>query len=328
MAEQSGRTQLVFKAETTPGTAEVLDSGTGLTANAEMIMANDVVWEPDIRQTPRNAATSSFSSRGSVPGGGACKVTFKMDLRGRTSAFSSSVLPDCALPMRACCASVVFSGPAGSEIVTVAPVDTPASWFTIGKFMGGKLHRMAGSLGNCKITYENKTPVVAEFEMMGVYVAPSDVPLRTTGLALSSPMPPPYLSAATSILGLTTPLIKTLTLDFGNQIGLEDDPNSAQGFYRAFLGGRQPTCTVDPESQLVGTKNYFSELTVGTTGPITTGTFPTSGTQYNKQNLNMPNCQYLKAPYADRDGLSVHNIDFIPRANSDAGADEWSIVFQ
>lgn len=337
MPDLSGKVQVVLMAESVPGTAETLATAGTLTSGAVMTLASDVSYTPDILQTERSAQTLSFSSRGNVSGTRMAKIAFKANLRGRVAAFSASVLPDVALPFRACGCSVTMSGGGGSEIVTVAPVDTVSTWYTVGIFNDGRHYRIAGSLGTVKLTFETGAPPTAEFEFTGVYVPPTDLGMVTnsvaenlsTGLAHGAPAPPPFLSAAVNILGLTspTPKIKTLTVDLGNTILMRQDPNAASGFVTAVITGRKVVGSVDPEMQTISAKNYFNELISDTTGTITTGTFPSTGTQYSKQNMTITKAKYLKGGRGDRDGLAIFPIDFEAQANSDTGADEFSLVF-
>lgn len=327
MPDVTKRQQLVMKAEGTPGTAEVLESGGGLAANAEMVLCSDITFDPDVAQIGRAAMGASFDTSGSVTGARMGKISFKSNLRGRTAAFSASVLPDNNLPFKACGLSVTMSGGAGSEIVTVAPVSTISTWYTVGFYNDGRLYRLAGALGNMKLTFKRGEPVVAEYEMLGAYVAPSDVALRTSGLATSAPAPPPFLAAAVSILGYATPRIDTLTFDLGNELMMRGDPNATSGVLTAMLVGRTTKGSLDPEAVAVGTKNYWSEWLADTTGSITTGTFPSSGTQYNKMNLTAPKAKPTKIGKGDREGLAVNPYEFECQRNTDTGDDCFSLVF-
>lgn len=325
----TGRIQVAMKAEAVGGTAETLESGTGLVANAEMVLASEASWDPDVDQVERAAAGQSFDTAGSVAGARRAKMTFKANLRGRSTAFSSSNRPDVNLPLQACGCTVTNSGGGGAEIVTVTPNSPSASatFYTVGIYNDGILFRLAGSLGNFKLNFKSGELVTAEFEMWGAYVAPSDVAMRTTSLSGSAPAPPPFLGASTSVLGLTTPRFDTMSFDLGNTLIYRGDPNAASGVLTALITGRKTNGGLDPEGVLVGTKNYWSEFLADTTGSLTTGTFPGTGTQYNKINLSMPKAKYRKVGLGDRNGLRTFPIEYEAQRNTDAGDDSWSLVF-
>jgi hypothetical protein len=118
-----------------------------------------------------------------------------------------------------------------------------------------------------------------------------------------------------------------LSFDLGNTIAMETDPNTATGMYRAALVGRAPTGSLDPETLLVASKNYFNEWISDTEGAITTGTFPSTGTQYNKLNFTNAAAKYIKGGRGDRGGLSIVPLDYEAQENADAGNDSFSLVF-
>jgi hypothetical protein len=326
MPDVTKRQQLVIKAEATPGTAETLESGTGLSAGAVMVLADEIKWTPGNPAVERAAAGASFDTAGSITSFGAAKISFKSDLRGLTTAFSSSNLPDNALPLRACGLNVAFSGGAGSEIITITPLSKIPTWYTLGKFNDGRLFRIAGAVGNVTMNFVSGDKITLEYEFQGAYVDPFDVALRTTGLAVSTPAPPIFRAAAASVLGFATPRFKTLTFNLGNQISLRGDPNATSAILTADLVGRTIACSIDPEVAPIGTKNYWGEWTANTTGIITTGTFPSTGTQYNKINLTFPKAKPRNVDNADRDGFSIAPYEFEAQRNSDAGDDSFSLV--
>jgi hypothetical protein len=235
------------------------------------------------------------------------------------------------LPLKACGCTVTFSGGGGSEIVTVAPVSSGAgintTFYTVGIYNDGILYRLAGAEGNVKLSTKSGELWVAEFEMWGAYVAPSDVAMRTTSLSGSAPAPPPFLGAAMSVLSYGTPRIDAFTFDLGNSLIYRGDPNAASGVLTALITGRKTNGTLDPEGTTVGVNPYFNQLLADTTGSITTGTFPSTGTQYNKLNLTMPKAKFRKVSLGDRNGLRTFPIEYEAQRNTDTGDDSWSLVF-
>jgi hypothetical protein len=103
-------------------------------------------------------------------------------------------------------------------------------------------------------------------------------------------------------------------------------PNSLSGFFTAQITRRATKFTFDPEEELAATKDWFNEWLAGTTGSITTGTFPSNGTNYNQFNFTMPKAQYSKVGHAEREGLTTSPIEGVPLLNSDAGDDDWTLV--
>jgi hypothetical protein len=323
----TGRQQIAIKQEGTAGTAETL-------AAANVILHTGVAeWEPDIVMTPRESLTSSLSGRGSVVGTQAAKIRFKMFLRGTSAAaISTATESDFAVPIKGCGLSVAYSGSTPNEIAIYSPSsttivdETTGAYCTVALYEDGKVYKIHGAVGNCVLTFTVGSPVLAEFEFTGLYNAPTDLALLS-GITYPSVIEPAFLSAALSLIGTyATAKISSLKLDFGNVIAMRPYPNTAAGFFTAQITARNVTGSLDPEEVLAATNNFFTQWTLGTLGAITTGTFPSGGTNYNMLNLNIPNAAYTKVGMTSRDGMANAPLEFEARANTAAGDNEFELT--
>jgi hypothetical protein len=316
------RCQVAIKAEAVPGTAETL-------AAANVILCTErPTWDAEPEMIPRNALTASPSQRGFVVGSRMAKISFKMFQRGTTTAPTDpGNLPDWIVPARSCGLVAAVSGGSPNEITTVTPASLATATqlaATVALYRDGKQYLIHGALGNIKKTYTVGSPVLLEFEFTGIYNTPTDVSLLVP--TYPTVVEPPFLGAALTVLGFATPKIKAMTLDLGNKIAYRPYPNTTTGLLTAIITGRDPSGSIDVEEELAGTKNWFNEWVGGTLGSIATGTFPSSGSNYNQISDTYPNVQYKKVGHADRDGYLISPIEFQPRANTDAGNDELSWV--
>lgn len=325
------RQQIAIKQESTAGTAIALTL-------ADVIMHTGVAeWEPDVTMTQREAMTASLSPRGSVVGRQSAKIRWKQYLRGSYSHTTGAVIapsagvtdPDFAVPFSGC--GMLQTTSAGVSYTytpssTVAVDDTSGVYCTVALNEDGKTYKIHGAVGNCVLTFQVGLPILAEFEFTGVYNAPADLALITS-VVYPTFAEPPFLSAALSVIGsFTTAKIQSLKLDMGNTITMRPFPNVAAGNFTAQITARHATGSFDPEEVLAATNNYFSQWIAGTVGAITTGTFPSTGTTFNKFSLTIPNAMYSKVGRADRDGIGTAPVDFDCMANSAAGDDEFSLV--
>lgn len=319
------RTQIAIKQEATAGTAEAL-------AAANVVLHTDMPeWEPDVAMTDRLAMSASLSPRGSVVGTQAAKIRWKQYLRGTATApVASSNEPDFSVPFKGCGLQITVSGSGPNEQSSFKPTtslvvdDTSGVYCTVALYEDGKRYMIHGAVGNCTLTFAVGSPVMAEFEFTGVYNAPTDTALLSP--TYPTTVEPAFLGASLSVLGYATAKIKTLSLNFGNEISMRPNPNAATGLFTAQIVGRKPAGSMDPEEVLAATKNFFSEWLAGTTGSITTGTFPTGGSNYNQFSLTVPKAKYMKVGHSDREGIATAPIDFECLANSDAGDDEFEFV--
>lgn len=324
------RQQIGIKVETTAGSAIAI-------ALADVVMHSGIAeWEPDVLMTPRESMTASISSRGTVVGTQSAKIRFKMYLRGSYSHSTGAVIapaagtdPDFSVPFAGCgLAQTTSAGvswtytPSSTTIVD----ETSGAYCTVALYEDGKVYKIHGAQGNVVLTFQVGMPILAEFEFTGVYNAPADLALITS-VVYPTFAEPAFLSAAFSIIGsFTTARIQNLKLDLGNQIAMRPTPNAASGFFSAQITGRKASGSFDPEELLAATDNLFSKWIAGTAGAISTGTFPSTGTTFNKFSLAIPNAMYTKVGRADRDGVGTAPVDFECMANSAGGDDEFTLV--
>jgi hypothetical protein len=318
------RNQVAIKQEAVAGTAETLAAG-------NVILTTDrPTWEPTPIVTERMALTRSFDSRGVVIGSRMAKIGFKMYLRGTSTAPLVGNPSDFTVPFKGCGLDVVYSGANPNEIATWGPSVTIATTYVTGSncsvalYRDGKQYLIHGAVGNVKLTFSVGIPVLAEFSFEGCLNTPTDVALLSP--TYSTVVEPPFLGAVMTVTGYATARLKGITLDVGNVIGLRPSPNTTTGCFAYQIGGRKVTFTVDPEEELAATKNWWNEWLTGALASITTGVFPSNGTNYNQFNLTIPNAQYTKGTLGDRDTITTAALEGVARANTDAGEDSFSLV--
>ena len=319
------RQQIAIKQESTAGTAIALALGDVVQTTG------DANWDPDIQMTERAVMSGVLSKRGSVPGTQAAKITWSQYLRGTTGApGDGSNEGDFAVPFKGCGVVGADSGAPTAEQIAYTPSstlvvdETSGAYCTVALYQDGKIYKIHGAVGNCTLTFTVGAPVLAEFEFTGVYNAPVDGAFLVP--SYSAIIEPVFLDAALSVISYATAKISALSLNFGNEIAMRPYPNTTTGFFTAQIVGRKPTGSIDVEEVLASGKNWFSEWLLGTKGSITTGVFPSGGTNYNQFDLTIPKAQYTKVGFADREGIVTAPIDFEATANADAGDDEWELI--
>jgi len=321
----SKRTQIAIKAEATAGTA------IALAAADVSLHTGEAEWDPDIEMVPRAAMSASLSSRGSVAGTKAGKISWKQFLRGTAVApVTASNETDFNTAMEGCGALGTVSGAPTAEQTSWIPNtghtldDTSGVYCTVALYQDGKIYKIHGAVGNCVLTFTTGMPVEAAFEFTGIWNTPIDGALLAPTYPVT--IEPPFLDAAFSVLGYAAAKIKSFTLDFGNEIVMRPDPNNTTGFFTAQIVGRNSVGTLDPEEALVSVKDWYAAWVAGTTGAITTGVFPSGGTNYNQLQCTIAKAKYLKVGKGNRDGIATAPIDYECVATLDAGDDDFEFI--
>src|SRR3990172_9781114 len=295
------RQQIAIKQEDVAGTAQSL-------AAANVVMHTGLAeFEADVPMTAREIMSVYLSAGGSVQGNRKGTIRWKQYLRGTVGApVAGTNEPDFSVPLKGCGAAITVSGAGPNEQSGFKPSSTTISDETVGAYCtvalyeDGKRYMIHGAVGNPVLTFASGVPVLAEFEFTGVYNAPTDATLLVpTYPALVEPA---FLGASLSIIGsFTAAKIASLKLDFGNTIAMRPNPNGTTGWHTAQITGRRPVGSLDPEEVLAATNNFWTQWLAGTTGAITTGAFPSGGTNYNQQQLTIPKAQYSKVGLGDTD---------------------------
>jgi len=213
----------------------------------------------------------------------------------------------------------------GSTSVTYAPTSTlvtnffgPGKSATIEVYRDGLKHQIAGCIGNCKMTLEAGKVGVCEFTFMGIYAAPTDAAIPTT--TYTAILPKIVSSATMTLMGVATHVSSTLEIDFGNEVVMRDDVNSASGVGGFIITGRKPSGSVDPEAVLVATDPFWVDFMTGV--EASTSIVVGSGVGYITT-ITMPKTQWSEQGHGDRNGIltSPGNLVF----NQSTG-DDWHSI--
>lgn len=298
-------TQLAAKIEVDPGVAESL-------ANADAVFnASDVSMQPDIPFVERQIAGSLSPGRG-VVGRRVGRVTFSVDMIGGASApaWMSTFLP--------CCGWVAQTG--GIFAPRSAAPGSAVKTCTIGWYEGGRLKVLAGCMGTWEGTWLAGEPMLVNFDMVGVWVAPVDAPILTP--TRDTLLPINYASSALLLGGAHTPIARQLVLRAGNTIKLVGDSTRASGVRHAVVTGRRMTGTLNPEANLIATKDYHAEMLASTEQSLGLAV----GTSGNKITMAAPKMQVTNVQFADDEGTIIDSLEFQLNRSANAGDDEFTLA--
>lgn len=296
---------LAAKIETTVGTAISLG-----TADAAFNVFNTVFQ--DSTEYLRREGQSSFASIGGSIGARMGTVTFETDLLTKVTTH-----PEWALAFLPACGYVATSN------VYTPRTEAPGSnvkTLTIGGFQDGVYKQLSGCMGNGVWTFESGKPGRIAWTFSGVWTDPTDVAIIAPTYPTTQPVR--FVSSALAV-GSYAPKISTLTFDMGNQVVMREDSSTASGYRSAIITGRQPTITIDPESELIATLPWFTDFANRTQRAISWA--------LSESNLGVsfsaPACQLQTPQEGNRNDLETHEVTFECNRSAAAGDDEMSITF-
>lgn len=243
------------------------------------------------------------------------KVTCEVELAGSGTAGTA---PRYDALLKACGLS---STVAASTSVTYAPVSSSFSSCSIIYNIDGVQHLLTGCRGTFTMSCQLGQIPTLQFEMTGVYNAPTDTAQPAVTYAAQS-----------------TPLIfrdgNTSAFSFMGYSGclMNVDFNIANSIvYRELIGctkevlitDRKPAGNVVIEAPTIATKSFFADALGSSTGSLS---FLHGTTAGNRVTFTSPQSDVVQPTYSDSDGVQMLNIPYVATPTT-AGNNEFSLAF-
>jgi hypothetical protein len=190
-------------------------------------------------------------------------------------------------------------------------------------YTGLKLHKITGAKGTVKGSLQAGNFGMFSFEFQGIYNAVTDASLPGSPSWLNTK--PPLFVNSGSTVGSFSPVFQKLDFDLGNQIQRRDDANAVAGVKGFLITGRDPKCSIDPESVAEATHPIWEDLNSATARTITAALGTQSGNRFQAVFAGVSQA----VAYGDRNGSRTQQIDYsIERPNiSDAEGSEFQLKF-
>lgn len=269
----------------------------------------------------RMATGASLSSWAHRIGIKSIEISFPMEVRGLGSAYGAAALPEISALLRACGLSEVVDATPSSENVVYQPISAAVESCTIYVYEDGILYSILGCRGDVEFVAETGKTCIANFSMQGLYLKPADAALVSPTYDDIDVLPPVILSAGLTVGG-DTPIAAKAMFKMGNSLVKRMDVNNAQGYREIIINARAAEGSIDPEMELVATKDYFLLWQDGTPQAIV---MQVGSTQYNKFDFSAPKAILNEVGLADRDKIRTMEIPLSLTRNT--GDDELVITF-
>lgn len=286
------------------------------TGAANSILARNVNISPlEVEEEERNIQQPYLGNSGKIVTSFYGKIDFEVELAGSGAAGTP---PKCGPLLRSCSLA---------EAITVAmkvlytPVSAGFESVVLYFHLDGVLHVFTGSRGTVQKMLNAKAIPVFKFSYTGLFNAVTDVALPTavyTGFV--TPLAVNKANTPTFTLHGYAAVLKSLTLDMANEIQYRNLVNY-EGVDNV---DRQPGGSVEFESTLMATKNWFAIAKDKTAGALNIIHGVTAG---NIVQIQAPNVLLSQPKYSEDAGVVMISAG-LELQPSTAGNDEISIEFR
>ncbi len=300
------KTQLAAKAESVEGSAETL-------AAADVVLVENVKFNPNTPPNKRNPVSASLSGFASVSGARSATMEFDIEVKGSGTAGTAPALGK----------FLKCSGFAETVValtsVTYLPASSGISSMTLAAYMDGVIKKIWGARGTWSLKLETGKPSYLHFVFTGADFSVADGALLTN-VTYESTKPVAFQNAAFTIDSYAA-LIGALEFTGNNAVALRKDGNAVSGHKSAIITGREMAMTFDPEMVTVATYDFYGKMRSGSEGALTAALAGAAG---NIITLTAPKVQYTGIKSEAREGYRSLGIDC--QLNRNSGDDEISIA--
>jgi hypothetical protein len=159
---------------------------------------------------------------------------------------------------------------------------------------------LAGAMGTLEITAETGKRCMLNFEFSGIWQTPTDSALPSESVSGKTPM---LFQGGSFKIGSATKKISRLTLNCGQTLVPEWDPNATGGISTYLITDATPEISFDLEAETVASYDINGIWLAGTTAAIEFSLTDGSDTI----TFSLPKVRYKDIPEGDRDGILTYD---------------------
>lgn len=298
MAKLHRKRVMKVKVEVTKGTKIAGDEG---------LYVEDLDIKPSAEFTQRRGTGKYIGNQypGTL-GGKTGTCSFRVEIRGNgASAIDAGIL-------------ILLQAGGLKDSTGYKPVSSVADQKTISidVWEDGKKKGLAGAMGTLQIEADTGGKAYLVCEFMGIWQTPVDEALPAFA---PSTEPPMYFKGGTFTVGGAAKKISKFSLDLGNQVVPEPDPNATEGLSSYIITDQDITLGFDPEAEAVADYDingiWAAETEFAVVIVLTDGTVDIT--------ISLPKVQYTEIPEGEREGLTIYEAT--GQCNNDSGDDAVSI---
>ena len=230
--------------------------------NDAILVSAPSVSNESLRMLERNNIKPSISTDQQVFAGTLKSISFTAEVKGSGVAGDA---PELGQALRCCGLDETIS--AGTS-VTYQPVSTGHESCTIYYYQDGRLNKLLGCRGTFTMSAENGGYATISFEFKGHDGGLVDASFPS--LSYVDTLPAPFMGINFQ-LDTYGPVINSMSFDLANNILTPGDVRDTYGFGEIRISKRDPNGSIDPESELLATKDFNSIFESGARMVLDTG---------------------------------------------------------
>lgn len=181
------------------------------------------------------------------------------------------------------------------------------------------LHKVAGVIGTWSLTAEVGKLAYLEFDLSGLWTDPEDAAIPALTLV---DLTGPQVLAMGMRIGAYTPVANALKLQLGAKIEKRNDLNGPDGLIGFVITGREPSGSLDPETDTLAAFNPWSLWKSGAKYRLNGYLGSAAG---NRWAVHVGQAQCTELKYGERTGLVTYDKTFTP-CQERLGDDELRLV--
>lgn len=285
------------------------------------ILARNVRIAPleTVRDTLGPRELNFVGSRGDVIAGQYVTISFDVELAGAgATALAAGTAPGFGPLLKACgLASETLSAGTSAVYALVNPGSESSA--SIYFYMGGRLHKILGALGNVEFEWlRGKVPLM-KYSFMGLYTIPSDTsPTAPTLTGFQAPQAFNKVNTTPLTLHSYAGKFSELRMSTGNELVYRNLANSEA----IRIVDRNMTGKCVLEDELVGTKDWWTIIKNATTGALALTHGLTAG---NIASVAAPAIQLINPSMDADENISMLGLDLLVRPTA-TGNDEFALT--
>lgn len=288
-------------------------------ADNAILVRNLEIQPIDAETVSRDMVKPYFGANDILVSNVRSRISFEVEIAGSGAL---GVVPKYGALLKACGMS---EGITLNTKVTYAPVSEQIKSCTIYVNIDGVTHKALGCRGTVSLNMQVGQIPVFQFELMGIYTAPVDVPFSNINSNFSGFQSPKVFNNTNST-GFQFHGYAAELQSLEVQVGMDMVYRELVGNTKeVLLTNRNTTGTAQFDAIRMADKatSYFAAATSGATGNCTVTHGTVSG---NKVKLSVPRANITTVSYSEQNGITQYSVPFVALpSNTATGDDEFSI---